>query len=364
MSYNNNYTSEISRILPAEISSAAGYGQYETSNALSSISSSAIDQRLLEHENPNRCNTADLAPALPLEQYRLNVDQNPHIIRRKPNEKVQYTQEIAVRYLKPPPPPRGGDIVIRQLPTRQHAPAPPLIVRQPGPQAPTPPPLVIREAPPQPPQPLPGKQITIPGKVIPPPARKVIVERLPPTPAKPQQVFIERWLPYGQQSQRVVFQPARASCVIPDPKNVVIQWESPDVEIRREFKNLGIQQADPQDYISRYGAQLVRADALPEIALKYSNQQGVQLAANSRNEQNLVIEGDVQALRLIDLEANGLGYLRGRISGSLSDLRGYSSAEAIGAAASSSYASAAYATTNSYGGSYEAESIADNVITY
>lgn len=115
MSYSSqNYTSEISRILPSEISSAAGYGQYETSDALSSMAASSVDRNILEHENPNRCTAADLAPALPLDQYRLNVDQNPTIIRRKPTEKLQYLQEIAVRYLKPPPPPRGGDIVIRQ----------------------------------------------------------------------------------------------------------------------------------------------------------------------------------------------------------------------------------------------------------
>lgn len=147
--------------------------------------------------------------------------------------------------------------------------------------------------------------------------------------------------------------------MIPDPKNVVIQWEAADVEIRREFKNLGIQQADPQAYISQYGAQLVRADALPEIALRYSNQQGIQLAANSRAE-GIVLEGDVQALRLIDLEANGLGYLRTRISGSLGDLRSISTSEAVVQSAGASYASA----SASYGASYEAESIADNTIQY
>jgi len=307
-----------------------------------------------------------LAPALPLDQYRLNVDQNPHIIRKKAQEKVNYLQEIAVRYLKPPPPPRAGDIIIRQLANKQVAPAPPLIVRQPGPVAPAPAPLVVREAPPQPPQPLPGKQITIPGKTIPPPARKVIIERLPPTPAKPQQIFVERWLPYGQQTQRVVFQACRQGCTIPDPKNVVIQWDAPEVEIRREFKNLGVHQADPQEYLSKYGSSLVRADALPELALKYSNQQGVQLAANSRAESAIVLEGDVQALKLIDLEANGLGHLRGRLSGvaaSAGDLNASSliAGASSGAAAYESAASASYESASaSYGGAYEAEASYDH----
>lgn len=309
----SNYNLDIRRAIPAEFANG-GYGPYEATQSISNMAAQAIDQNLLQHENPNRCTDQDLAPALPIEQYRLNVDQNPHVVRRKPNEKVSYLQEIAVRYLKPPPPPRAGDIVIKELPAKQVAPAPPLIVRQPGPKAPTPPPVCIREAPPQPPQPLPGKTITVPGKTIPPPARKVIVERLPPVPPKPQQIFVERWLPYGEQRQRVVFEAAKAICHVPDPKNVVIQWDAPDVEVRREVKNLGVQQADPQDYLRRHGAQLVRPDQLPEVAVKYAQTQGVQLAASTSASQNVVIEGDVQALSLIDLDANGLGYLRERLA--------------------------------------------------
>lgn len=91
-----NYNYDIRRALPAELS-AGGYGNYEAAQSLSSMSAGAIDPNLLQHENPNRCTEADLAPRLPLDQYRLNVDQNPHVVRRKPNEKVQYLQEIAVR---------------------------------------------------------------------------------------------------------------------------------------------------------------------------------------------------------------------------------------------------------------------------
>jgi hypothetical protein len=326
---------------------SAGGANYESSSY--SSAGSAIDANLLQHENPNNC--TDLAPALPLDQYRLNVDNNPTVIRRKAQEKVQYLQEIAVRYLKPPAVPRGGDIIIQQQPSRQIAPAPALVVRQPGQRAPTPPPLIVREAPPQPPQPLPGKTITIPGKVIPPPARKVIVEKLPSQPAKPQNVLIERWLPYGQQSQRVVYQPARPPCVIPDPKNIVIEWQNPDVEIKKEFKNLGVIAADPRDYVSRYGSSLVRSDALPQIAIQYSNAPGVTLAANSRIQEGPIIEGDVNALKLIDLDKHGLGYLsRSRsfaasgasFGGSLQNLSAESSYSSEQYSSSSAAAAASY----------------------
>ena len=87
---------DIRRTIPSEFSSG-GYGNYETAQGLSNLAGNAIDQSVLQHENPNKCNANDLAPPLPLDQYRLNVDQNPCVIRRKPQEKVQYLQEIAVR---------------------------------------------------------------------------------------------------------------------------------------------------------------------------------------------------------------------------------------------------------------------------
>lgn len=92
----SNYNLDIRRAIPAEFANG-GYGPYEATQSISNMAAQAIDQNLLQHENPNRCTDQDLAPALPIEQYRLNVDQNPHVVRRKPNEKVSYLQEIAVR---------------------------------------------------------------------------------------------------------------------------------------------------------------------------------------------------------------------------------------------------------------------------
>ena len=73
---------------------------------------------------------APAAAALPLDQYQLNVDPNPEVIRKKPAEKVQYTQQISLKFFKPPPPQQPGDIVIKQERDVQAAPAPPLLVRQ------------------------------------------------------------------------------------------------------------------------------------------------------------------------------------------------------------------------------------------
>jgi len=276
------------------------------------VANHQIDPQLLQHENPNNCTENDLAPPLPLDKYRLNVDQNPQVIRKKPQEKISYLQQVAVRYLKPPPT-KAGDIVINQLPHKQVAPAPALIVRQAPPKPVTPPPVVIREAPPHPPCPIPGRSVTVPGRTLPPPARKVVVERLPPLPAKPQQVFIERWLPFPQQTQRVVYKPAEAICGVPDPKNVVIQWESPDVVIRKECKFLGIVEADPQQYAAKYGASLVRTDELPKFAVAHSTRPGIQLAANAKESDHPTLEGDVHALKWVDLDSIGLGFYKDKL---------------------------------------------------
>lgn len=68
------------------------------------------------------------------------------------------------------------------------------------------------------------------GKRLPPPPRKVIIERLAPLPSKPQAVLIERWLPYSQVKRRVIYQRSNErDAVVVKPKNVIVQWEAPQV---------------------------------------------------------------------------------------------------------------------------------------
>lgn len=129
---------------------------------------------------------------IPIEQYIINEDQYPEVINKQSTQTLQYVQELAIRYLRPPTPPPPGDIVITQEPNLRTAPAPPLIIRQQPARVETPEPLVIREEPPEPPALVGRKVITISGKRLPPPPRKVIIERLAPLPAKPQNVIIER----------------------------------------------------------------------------------------------------------------------------------------------------------------------------
>lgn len=46
-------------------------------------------------------------------EYPINDDPSPQIIRKAPEKELVYTQEISIRYLRPPTPPDHGDIEIR-----------------------------------------------------------------------------------------------------------------------------------------------------------------------------------------------------------------------------------------------------------
>ena len=248
---------------------------------------------------------------VPINQYSVNEDSNPEVITKRSHQQLIYQQEVAIRYLRPPTPPSPGEIIVQQEVNTVTPPAPPLVIRQQPPRPVTPQPLVVREAPPQPPVSVGRKVITISGKRIPPPPRKVVIERLAPLPSKPQSVIIERWLPYSQVKRRVIFQKANErDPVIVKPKNVIIQWESPQVQVKKEFKDLGVIRANPVEYVQRYGATLKSARELPSFVLEIKPPAGVTLAADYQYNTVYELEGDVQALKLVDLEREGLGEYR------------------------------------------------------
>jgi hypothetical protein len=232
----------------------------------------------------------------------LNVDPNPILIRKKPAAPVNYTQQVSVKFLQPPPPQQPGDIVITQQKDVQAAPAPPKLIRQRPPLPVKPAPLVVRERPPLPPAPIAPEHHVIPGKVIPPPPRKVIVERLPQLPQPPQDIIVERWLEYAQRTRRVVFQPAPRLIPAPAPKNVIIQWDSPAVALNRQFRNLGVSPAHPAQYAATFGASLVHPSAIPALARGVRPANGEVLAAESLPKPVRLV-GDVAALSLINRSA-------------------------------------------------------------
>jgi hypothetical protein len=123
---------------------------------------------------------------------------------------------------------------------------------------------VYREQPPRRPCPIPEQVVEVEGAPIAPPARRVVFEKFSNLPQKPQNVLIEKWLPYRPQRRRVVFQ---RSCrpTPPNPRNTIIEWEAPDVEVEKVCRELGVVDADPEEYVRRYGPELKRREDIPNL---------------------------------------------------------------------------------------------------
>ncbi|RNA19278.1 hypothetical protein BpHYR1_021380 [Brachionus plicatilis] len=258
----------------------------------------------------NRDESLNWKGVLPLDQYALNNDPNPIVVKKKPLNKIKYTQEINVKYLKPPKIPDAGDIIIRHDAPRQISAAPSLIIRKNRPRLPTPPPLVIREEPPKTPETIPTKVITIPGKLLPPPPRKLIIEKMPQDPQKPQSILIERWLPYNDIRRRVIYQkPTIPKHLTQNTKNVIIDWQKPDVQVTQELKYLGIEETNPSEYRQKYWKQLNASDKLPEFVHRIEHPHGI-VFASQKPKPNIYLEGDIDALDLIDLDQAGLTELK------------------------------------------------------
>jgi hypothetical protein len=311
-------------------------GGSSSASASSSGELSGIEQRILRSQEPievseteeitvigqrgvwmNKAEVNAWRGDLAITEYRIHEDQNPQIVTKKFEQQVEYVQELAIRYLRPPTPPAPGEIVITQEGNTNVGPAPPLIIRQAAARASTPEPLVVREAPPQPPAPVGPKRITISGKKNPPPPRKVVIERLAPLPSKPQNVIVERWLPYAETKRRVIFnKAAEVKAEVATPRNVIVQWEAPSVNVRKEVKYLGVIKANPAEYVQRYGAELKVHTALPQFVLDIKTPSEVgQLAAEYRSSGLYELEGALEGFTFVNLDNEGLSEYREQLLG-------------------------------------------------
>ena len=142
---------------------------------------------------------------------------------------------------------------------------------------------------------------------MPPPPRKVVIERLPQMPQKPQSIIIERWLPYQENLKRkVIFQKIASDPIVIKPKNVIVQWEEPEVIIKQEIKYLGVIRADPVNYVKLYGDSLIKSSERPQYVKDIKTPDGILLAADSKYTETHELEGDLDALKLVDLEKEDL----------------------------------------------------------
>ncbi len=101
-----------------------------------------------------------------------------------------------------------------------------------------------------------------------------------------------------------------ADKAVATPKNVIIQWETPQVIVRQEVKYLGTIAANPAEYRLKYEGSMKEARDLPKFVLDIERPLGVTLAADVKTNGVFELEGQVEALRLVDLDREGLAEYR------------------------------------------------------
>ena len=124
----------------------------------------------------------------------------------------------------------------------------------------------------------------------------------PLTPVQPKIISIPvRKLimePHLQQKRRIVFV---SNHLAEKSKKVV---EDPKVIINKKFRNLGVVRVNPNDYLSKYGDEIVSKDAIDKILPQNKlMSESIQLRSESPTPE---LEGDIEALKLIDLDLEGL----------------------------------------------------------
>ncbi|CAM4766386.1 unnamed protein product [Rotaria magnacalcarata] len=195
-------------------------------------------------------------------------DLNPKIIRRAATDRpVTYEQRVLVRYLQPPPLPPPEPLIIKEVRPEQPPPPPPLVIHEQSTHVSQAPPLILRERPPIPP-PRCSSETSI--RYLPPlpaPPRSVVIERYPAPPAKPRDIVIERWLPYGAQSERrTIVQPAPPPIEYPKPSYTIVAYDNVQIRIVRKLEKLGVTQENPEAYVARYGNSLLDSATLVQEA--------------------------------------------------------------------------------------------------
>ncbi len=94
--------------------------------------------------------------------------------------------------------------------------------------------------------------------------------------------------------------------VPPKPRNLIIQWEAPKVLIRKQYIDLGVSIVNPEEYIARFGSSLLPYEQLPDFVKEIRAPENLRLASQVQLKTVAQLEGDIDALSLIDLDKEGL----------------------------------------------------------
>lgn len=137
------------------------------------------------------------------------------------------------------------------------------------------------------------------------------IEKLIELSYKPIDVILGGCLKLNKVTSRIILNPKPDDPAPPKPKNLIIEWEKMKCVVKERITDLGVEKCDPNEYIEKFGPDLIQAEKMPEIAHKAAveavEKHGKQLAALNSTKYFNELEGDLHALALIDLDKEGLG---------------------------------------------------------
>jgi hypothetical protein len=131
----NNIANDLLALLQGNSAQTASSSfSYSASSASDSVTFlSEIEQLILRATNPveiseseeltvlgqrglwiNRAEVNAWRGDIAISEYRIHEDANPQVITKRVEQVLEYVQELAIRYLRPPTPPAPGEIIITQ----------------------------------------------------------------------------------------------------------------------------------------------------------------------------------------------------------------------------------------------------------
>ena len=113
-------------------------------------------------------------------------------------------------------------------------------------------------------------------------------------------------LPYSQQKRKVIFERPQIKKTNEEPqKNLIIEWDLPKIIVKQTVNWLGVEKQDPEEYRSKYSGSLIKSEDLPNFVKDLDRESGYNKYVNE-SSNSPEIEGDLEALKYIDLDAEGL----------------------------------------------------------
>ena len=102
---------------------------------------------------------------------------------------------------------------------------------------------------------------------------------------------------------------------VANPRNVVIQWEAPEVKVRKEIKYLGVIKANPFEYVKRYGVILKTADQMPQYVKDIQTPSEIGVLAADYNVSNVPqLEGELEGFKFVDLDKEGMSEYKAQLN--------------------------------------------------